>query len=380
MNQMASIIVNNYNYGRYLRDAIDSALNQTYPNVEVIVVDDGSTDDSRDIISTYGDLINSVLKDNGGMASTYNVGFPVSRGDVVLILDSDDTLLPTAVSRAVALFECPDVVKVHWPLWEVDGEGARTGAIAPQDDLDEGSLRDAMIKEGPWGYTSPPTSGNAWSRRFLESVLPAPEAEFRQHADSYLVTLAPVYGRIAKVPEPQGCYRVHGRNDYACQPLSERNHRLLETYDHRCLALSKHLANVGISVNPEVWKEENPHFKWMEWLYQATRMMTEAIPAGSTFILVDAGQWSATSGESVLIRDRRALPFLEREGKYWGAPADDATAIQELERLRDAGATSLVIAWPAFWWLDHYTGFDQHLRSRYHAVLQNDQIILFDLR
>src|SRR5713226_5859186 len=93
----ASIIVNNYNYGRFLKDAIDSALHQSYPGVEVIVVDDGSTDHSREIIASYGDRIIPVLKENGGQASAFNAGFSQSRGKVIFFLDSDDAMLHTAV-------------------------------------------------------------------------------------------------------------------------------------------------------------------------------------------------------------------------------------------------------------------------------------------
>src|SRR5262249_8062926 len=108
----ASIIINNYNYGRFLNDAINSALAQSYPNVEVIVVDDGSTDNSREIIAGYGDRIVPVLKENRGQPSAFNAGFATSGGDVILFLDSDDALLPTAVERAVGLFQNPGVVKV----------------------------------------------------------------------------------------------------------------------------------------------------------------------------------------------------------------------------------------------------------------------------
>jgi len=75
-----SIIIDNYNYGRFLGEAIDSALAQTYPHVEVIVVDDGSTDNSREVIAKYGDRIIPVLKENGGQASAFNAGLLRPRG------------------------------------------------------------------------------------------------------------------------------------------------------------------------------------------------------------------------------------------------------------------------------------------------------------
>jgi hypothetical protein len=74
------------------------------------------------------------------------------------------------------------------------------------------------------------------------------------------------------------------------------------------------------------------------------------------------------------------VPFLEHDGQYWGPPPDDATALREFERLRQAGAAFLAVAWPAFWWLDYYTDFHRHLRGRYRCLLENDRLIVFDLQ
>jgi glycosyltransferase involved in cell wall biosynthesis len=377
---LVSIIIGNYNYGRFLGEAIDSALGQGYPRVEVVVVDDGSTDHSREVIAGYGSNLTPVFKENGGMGSTYNAGLPLSRGEVVLFLDSDDVLLPSAAREAADALSDPAVVKAHWPLYEVDEAGTRTGEVVPRQPLPEGDFREATIAGGPDCYLSPPTTGNAWSRGFLEEVLPLPEPEYRRHADAYLVTLAPLYGRVKRVSEAQAHYRVHGRNDYACRPACEKNKRNLEIYDRRCAALKAHLARQGVTVDAASWKARNPYHAWMCRLAAATDDLTSILPRGCSMILVDEDQWADRWGGSGFIEGRQCVPFLERDGQYWGPPPDDATGIRELERLRESGAGFAVIGWPAFWWLGHYAGWHLHLRSRYRCVLENDRLVVFDLR
>src|SRR5207244_7907396 len=208
---LASIIVNNYNYAHFLREAIDSSLEQTYKNVEVIVVDDGSTDRSQEVIAGYGNRVAPLFKQNGGQNSALNAGFSLSRGEVIIFLDSDDVLLPTTVEKAVQSFNDSNVANVHWPLWLIDENSLRSGQVWPPGSLTDGYFRDAIIREGPHAANvSSPTSGNAWSRSFLRDVAPIPEAEFWNHGDTYLNTLAPLFGTVKSIREPQGCYRVHG--------------------------------------------------------------------------------------------------------------------------------------------------------------------------
>src|SRR6476659_10838497 len=101
MNLMVTIIINNFNYAKYIGASIESALAQTYDNVEVIVSDDGSTDNSREVIESYGSSIVAVFKPNGGQASALNAGFKKSSGDLVIFLDADDVLWPSCVAEVV---------------------------------------------------------------------------------------------------------------------------------------------------------------------------------------------------------------------------------------------------------------------------------------
>lgn len=114
---------------------------------------------------------------------------------------------------------------------------------------------------------------------------------------------------------------------------------------------------------------------WTQRLLQAQEELGRVVPSHECFILVDQQQL-----QPVLGAGRRVVPFLERDGQYWGPPADDGSAIAELERLRRAGARFLVFAWPAFWWLEHYPAFRQHLVDHYPCSLQNERIVAFDLR
>ena len=371
----ASIVVNNYNYGRFLGEAIDSALSQTYSQTEVIVVDDGSTDNSREVIARYGSRVVAVLKENGGQASAFNAGLKASRGEVIVFLDSDDTLLPTAIEKAVEAFERPEVVKAHWQLWRVDEYGRKTGGLVPEQSLAEGDLREVLVRYGPdccgGPPNSPPTSGNAWSRRFLEMVLPIPEAEYKSGADQYLFVLAPVFGELRSVQEPLGCYRVHGSND-TLKPLDEYISAFFGRYENCCLVLSRYLRGTGVEVDPTTWTRDS----WFHRIYAAMDEITAVVPPAESFILVDENHW----GTAEIVRGRRRIPFLEHDGQYWGPPADDRTAIGELERLRQQGAGFIVFAWPAFWWLDHYSGLHQHLQARYRRILENDRLIIFNLQ
>jgi glycosyltransferase involved in cell wall biosynthesis len=370
--RLISIIISSYNYGRFLPEAIESALNQTYPHTEVIVVDDGSTDNSREVIAAYCDLVIPVLKENGGQASAFNAGVKQSRGEVICFLDSDDALLPTAAQEAMLLFSQPDVVKVHWPLWALDEQGRKTGKIIPSGELSEGDLREAVVRGGPGSYVWPPTSGSAWARSFIESVCPIPEAEYKVSPDLYLSALAPIFGSVASVPEPQGFWRIHGANNSWRGSFDEWLRLEVQRWGHCCNLLAAYCRDRGIVVEPEVWLKDS----WVHRLFAATQEIAALIPAEASFILVDEDQWRSGG----IVAGRTALPFPEQDGQYWGPPSDEAAALRELERLRQAGAQFIVFGWPAFWWLDYYQGLREHLRSRARCVLENDRLVVFDLR
>lgn len=108
----------------------------------------------------------------------------------------------------------------------------------------------------------------------------------------------------------------------------------------------------------------------------ASSELTKVLASDLRFILVDEDQLSMHE----LIPNCRAVPFPECDGFYAGPPADDDSAISELERLHAAGADFMVFAWPSFWWFDHYVRFTTHLRSTFTSILENERLVVFDLR
>src|SRR5262249_38236550 len=249
-----------FNYARYLPQSIESALSQTHALTEVIVVDDGSTDESRSVIRGYGDRIIAVLPDqNRGQAAALNVGVRASRGEVVLFLDSDDYLYPHAVQRVVSAWS-PGISKVQYRLDLVDQEGKKIDLFpAPEVYFDSGDVVPQLLSAGH--YETTVTSGNAFSRAALEKILPIPESEFRLAADGYLVTLVPLFGPVISLQESLGAYRQHGENAWALGTtgLSERLRRALEHDAHRYRALRDKAGELGLKLAPSPGLRDHVH-------------------------------------------------------------------------------------------------------------------------
>jgi hypothetical protein len=369
---LVSIIISSFNYDGYLRTAIDSALRQSYKNKEVIVVDDGSTDNSCEIIEGYGNQILAVLKNNRGQASAFNTGVAMSSGDVIIFLDSDDVLLPTAIEKSIRFFKDPTVAKVHWPLAVINEYGKQSKRIVPSRRLDEGNLIDVVRHVGPNGYAWPPTSGNAWSRSFIDSVFPIQEDIYKICPDLYLSALVPLYGLIKRVSEPQALWRIHGKNASWQQSLDERVQCQVRLWEHCFQSLESCGKEKGIQIDLQELRANS----WWHKIDRTIEEIVALLPAGEKLILVDEGQWGPGSD----IAGRHCIPFPEKNGQYWGLPANDQDAIEETERLRQAGANIMAIVWPSFWWLEYYTGLNQYLRCTYACLIENERVVIFDLK
>jgi glycosyltransferase involved in cell wall biosynthesis len=201
--RLVSILINNYNYGRFLNEAVDSALNQTYQNIEVVVVDDGSTDGSRDIIRSYGGRIIPVLKENGGQASAFNAGISASQGEVICMLDSDDWFFPHKIECLIPYIRTDSIL--HHRLQMQPGPGLIPSKTVKPTDAYGYAQRYRFIP-----FNGSPTSGIAISRDLAFRLLPFPNV--RASADDFLVRGAALLGNVIGIPDVLGAYRIHGDN------------------------------------------------------------------------------------------------------------------------------------------------------------------------
>jgi glycosyltransferase involved in cell wall biosynthesis len=262
---LVSILINNYNYGRFLRDAIESALNQTYANTEVIVVDDGSTDDSRQIIASYGSRIIPVLKENGGQASAFNAGFALCRGEWVCLLDSDDTWHPTKIEKVVgATRKFPEAVLVYHKYQAVSEELKPVDRIRPAG-VFSGWIDEIVQKSGGFWMCSP-TSALALRKDLLDRIGSIPEKQFKICADAYLIYLVPFLGPVFGLNQCLVNYRLHGRNGFCSAALLRKSenagllHEHLRRYEELVESVNSSLRRLGV---PRVLDLKN-HWNYQE--------------------------------------------------------------------------------------------------------------------
>jgi glycosyltransferase involved in cell wall biosynthesis len=214
---LVSIIIDNYNYGQFLRRAIDSALNQTYPNIEVIVVDDGSTDNSREIIADYGDRVIPVLKKNGGQASSLNEGFNASHSAIICFLDSDDYFPADKVIRIVRHFEMnPSIGWIFHQLEYVDRYGNRLSLVEDSDFLEITliDLRESLVCGQKLPLFPTTTSALCFRHVILEQLLPIPK-EIKITSDNFLKIAALTLSPGLYSPERLAFLCIHGSNAYS---------------------------------------------------------------------------------------------------------------------------------------------------------------------
>lgn len=188
--------------------AISSALGQTHQSIEVVVVDNGSTDDSMSVIQSFGALIRVVRQAvNVGQGQGFNLGFDAARGDWVIWLDADDMLDPQCIARCLALAG-PRTAKVQFPLRTIDADGKPMGSLVPFL-RHQGDVTPIVRRFGH--YAGPPGSGNLYRRSAVAPYFPVHAPDWPICTDTVPFIVAAFHGDVVDSGAPLGNYRLHGK-------------------------------------------------------------------------------------------------------------------------------------------------------------------------
>ncbi|MBL0941737.1 MAG: glycosyltransferase [Alphaproteobacteria bacterium] len=206
-----SVIIDNYNYSRFLREAIQSVLDQTFSDYELIIIDDHSTDHSVELLAQYRDRALIIeLDDNGGQAAAFNAGVAQSRGQFICFLDSDDIFIPCKLERLAQIIkENPNADMYHHQLQFITQDLVPYRKPYPQKPL-SGDFSSFAQKYGKpiVAYTS----ALCFKKEFLDKVFPLEPYLGRLAPDSTLILFVHLLGIVHGIPEALCLYRFHGNN------------------------------------------------------------------------------------------------------------------------------------------------------------------------
>jgi len=256
---LVSVLIASYNYAQFIEEAIDSVLGQTYTDIEVIVCDDGSKDDSRAVIERCARRdarVKAVFNRHHGEVMTTNDAYEACCGEIICLLDADDWFRPTKVETITRhFFDHPESGLVVHPMTLIDVAGREIHTIPFMNQFEAGWIAERVIRRGGrWRYM--PTSGLSLRRELAELLLPVPETA--KTSDGFIYTLAPLLSPVSFVPEVLAAYRLHdasfsrrGRNaDQARRAMAFRA-AFVETVNQRLSALGRETQRLDIRRNLE---------------------------------------------------------------------------------------------------------------------------------
>jgi glycosyltransferase involved in cell wall biosynthesis len=214
---LVSVLCSNYNYGNFIGRAIQSVLDQTYPHFELIICDDGSSDDSCAASQPYLERdrrIRLIRKGNGGQASGYNAAYRQSGGDVICLLDSDDVYNTRKLEKVIEAFRSrPESGFVGHRLLRVDEHGNPEGIAPLFGQMPSGWQAPRMLRNAGFLEYLAPGGGLSVRRAVADRIFPLPEHRpMRDCGDAPFMLLAPLMTPLIAVNEVLAEWRRHGGN------------------------------------------------------------------------------------------------------------------------------------------------------------------------
>ena len=325
---MVSVIIDNYNYANYISDAIQSVLDQTYTDWELIVVDDGSTDDSRLVIEgyvkQYPDKIRAVFKENGGQASCFNAGFAESRGDIIAFLDSDDYWYLNKLER---------IVRAHENYGFVAHEKEFSNGFQQNICTELGDDRKRILRQyGAMHSYDITTSTMSVSRDLLNNIFPIPEEDFRICADHYVNFAVTYYVNVCYLREKLSYYRIHGANGFVTQSAEVRSTFAAQVNDYACVEhfnenLKRHgvetqIPHRSLRLTEEMWRDIGKGFE---------------ITAGCRYVIYGTGTDSFRFSRCIIDREGIIVAYCDSNPDKIGGRhhAKDIWGPDELKKKRE---------------------------------------------
>ena len=199
---LVSIVLPAYNHGKYLHEAIQSVLLQTYPYVELLVFDDGSTDDTPDILASYGKQFYWESHKNIGQSATLNKGWKMSKGAIISYLSADDVLEPLAVETAVNHFHLNNDILVYGDYSLIDAESNVIGKICTLEYKYSEMISKIIVQPGP---------GVFFYKKMFDKIGGWDESLHQIPDYDYWIRLG-LLGEFSRIPKLLARYRVHEKS------------------------------------------------------------------------------------------------------------------------------------------------------------------------
>jgi len=397
-----TVAIPTYNRAELLKSSLGSVLSQDYPDFRVVVLDNASTDDTKAVVRSFADWRVTYIRNarNLGILGNFNRAIEVNTSPYLNLFMDDDVMLPGFLRESVLMLEAYPRVGFSFalarridllgqPLYLQDSEAVLEGVIDGREFLrlyterractiyPSSSLMRVAALASVGSFESRHSEHtidlNLYFRlaaRFDVALIPKELIQVRHHPGQESAShwrSGQGSGELAELAE------LIDAVAYLLRSRRARDAAYREWLAERLLALNARRSEEARYLVPDLFRSWAA--SWAEGRQAMARDIEAVIPPEDSFILVDDDYWRTDE----VFAGRRRIPFLERDGQYWGPPDDDATAIHELERLRRAGANFIVFAEPAFWWLEYYSGLQRYLRSTFRCLLENDGIAIFAL-